>query len=509
MSEEILHVVESVSNEKGVSKDVIFTALESALAAVTERGYDTAVKVRVAIDRQTGSSQSYRCWDVVEEYTEPDEDMDLQGKEPDFELLLADAQAKKADAQVGDVIEEPIGAVDFGRIAAHQAKHIITRIVRDAERAKIAEAYKDRIGELITGQVKKVTRDAIIVELGNNVEGMIPKSEMIARESVRLGDRIRGYLYDLSEENRGPLVLLSRTHSQMLVELFKIEVPEISEGVIQIRAAARDPGSRAKIAVKTNDTRIDPIGACVGMRGSRVQAVSAELAGERVDIVLWDDNPAHLVINAMAPAEVLSIAVNEEAHSMDVAVSEEQLSQAIGRNGQNVRLASELTGWTLNVMTEEQAQQKGEEQSSGVREMFTAALDVDEDITDILIREGFASLEELAYVDVEELASVEEFDVDIAEALKERAKNALLTQAISFGENIDNEAEPAEDLLALPGMTKRLALTLASKGIVTQEDLADQAVDDLEEIDGLNPEKAAQLIMAARAPWFEDDDKAE
>ena len=493
MNKEILLVAEAVSNEKDVPKDVIFEAIELALATATRKRIDEECDIRVSIDRKSGEATTHRCWTVVtdEVYTNPS-----------AELILEDAQEERPELELGDVVREEIESESFGRIAAQTAKQVIVQKVREAERAKVVELYRDRIGEIISGTVKKVTRDNVIVDLGNNAEALLGRDQLIGRETFRMGDRVRALLSEVRTENRGPQLFMSRTDPQMLVELFKIEVPEISEEVIEIRAAARDPGSRAKIAVKTNDGRIDPVGACVGMRGSRVQAVTGELGNERVDIVLWDDNPAQLVINAMAPAEVSSIVVDEDKHSMDVAVNEENLAQAIGRNGQNVRLATELTGWTINVMSEEEAGAKQEQEVGSLVQRFVDALDIDDDFAMMLVEEGFASLEEIAYVPLEEMLEIDGLDEDIVEELRNRAKNQLLNQAIAAEEQLD-KAEPAEDLLNMEGMDTHLAYVLASKGIITMEDLAEQAVDDLIDIEELNEEKAAELIMTARAPWFE------
>jgi N utilization substance protein A len=420
---------------------------------------------------------------------------------PEAEVILEDAQVTSPDLELGDVVEEELPTEAFGRIAAQTAKQVIVQKVREAERAKVVELYRGRIGEIISGSVKKVTRDNVIVDLGNNAEALMARDQLIGRETFRMGDRIRALLAEVRTESRGPQLFLSRTDPQMLVELFKIEVPEISEEVIEIRAAARDPGSRAKIAVKTNDGRIDPIGACVGMRGSRVQAVTGELNNERVDIVLWDDNPAQLVINAMAPAEVSSIVMDEDRHAMDVAVSDENLAMAIGRNGQNVRLASELTGWTINVMSEEDAALKQQDEIGGVVQTFVDALDIDEEFAQMLVEEGFASLEEIAYVPLDEMLAIDGLDEDIVEELRTRAKDKLLNQALAAEEQLD-KSEPAQDLLDMEGMDTHLAFVLASRGIITMEDLAEQAVDEISDIEGLSDEKAAELIMTARAPWF-------
>jgi transcription termination/antitermination protein NusA len=492
MNKEILLVAEAVSNEKGVPRGIIFEAIEQALATATKKRYDEEADIQVTIDRNTGDYSTVRRWNVV-----ADDQVALLGTE----FTLEEAHEKNPALKAGDVYEEQVENVEFGRIAAQTAKQVIVQKVREAERAQVVDEYRDRIGQLLNGTVKKVTRDNIIIDLGNNAEGVMPREELVGREVFRVGDRVRAILLDVRSDARGPQLYMSRACPEMLVELFRIEVPEIAEQVIEIRAAARDPGSRAKIAVKTNDGRIDPVGACVGMRGSRVQAVSGELGGERVDIVLWDDNPAQLVINAMAPAEVESIVVDEDTHTMDVAVSEDNLAQAIGRGGQNVRLASELTGWTINVMSTEDMAAKHQQESGQVISMFMTSLDVDEDVASVLVDEGFTSLEEVAYVPLEELMAIEGFDRDIAEELRARAKDALLTQAIASEEKLGSR-EPAEDLLNMEGMDRHLAFQMASCGIVTMEDLAEQAVEDLLSIEGLDEKRAAVLIMTARAPWF-------
>lgn len=499
MSKEILLVAEAVSNEKGVSREIIFEAIEQALATAAKKRFDEESDVYVVIDRETGDYETFRRWDVV-----ADDEMALLGTQ----FTLEEAHEKDAKLKAGDVFEEQIENVGFGRIAAQTAKQVIVQKVREAERAQVVEQYETRIGELINGTVKKVTRDNIIVDLGNNAEGLMPREELVGREVFRINDRVRAILLEVRADARGPQLLLSRACPQMLIELFKIEVPEISEQVIEIRAAARDPGSRAKIAVKTNDGRIDPVGACVGMRGARVQAVSGELGNERVDIVLWDDNPAQLVINAMSPAEVESIVVDEDARTMDVGVNEDNLAQAIGRAGQNVRLASQLTGWEINVMSVEDMAEKHEAESGQVIEMFMKALDVDEDVAGVLVEEGFTTLEEVAYVPLEEMLGIEGFDEDIAEELRARAKDALLTQAIASEEQLE-AAEPAEDLLTMEGMDRHLAFLMSAQGIITMEDLAEQAVEDLLDIEGMDSEKAAQLIMTARAPWFADEESGD
>ncbi len=496
MNKEILLVAEAVSNEKGVSEDIIFEAIELALATATKKRYEEDSDIEVAIDRKSGDYVTTRRWLVV-----PDDELALLGTQ----FTTEEAAEKDPNLKPGDIYEEVVENVGFGRIAAQTAKQVIVQRVRDAERAQVVEQYMDRVGELVAGTVKKVTRDNIIVDLGNNAEGLLPRGELVGRETFRVNDRVRAILKEISTESRGPQLILSRACPEMLIELFKIEVPEISEGVIQIRAAARDPGSRAKIAVKTNDQRIDPVGACVGMRGSRVQAVSNELDNERVDIVLWDDNPAQLVINAMAPAEVESIVVDEDSGTMDVAVSEDNLAQAIGRAGQNVRLASELTQWTINVMSLEDAAAKHEAEAGQVISVFCEHLDVDEEVAEILVEEGFTTLEEVAYVPLEEMTAIEGFDEDIAEELRARAKDALLTAAIATEEQLGAN-EPADDLLNMDGMDRHLAFILASRGIVTMEDLAEQGVEDLMDIEEMTEERAGELIMTARAPWFAEAD---
>ena len=479
MNKEILMVAEAVSTEKGVSEDIIFEAIELALATATKKRYDEEADIQVTIDRESGDYVTKRQWLVM-----PDTELALLGTQ----FTTEEAAEVNTALQPGDYHEEAVENVDFGRIAAQTAKQVIVQRVRDAERAQSADEYRSRGGELLAGTVKKVTRDNIIVDLGNNAEGLLPRGELVGRETFRINDRVRAILTEINTEARGPQLILSRACQEMLVELFKIEVPEISEGVIQIRAAARDPGSRAKIAVKTGDQRIDPVGACVGMRGSRVQAVSNELDNERVDIILWDDNAAQLVINAMAPAEVESLIVDEDSHSMDVAVNADNLAQAIGKGGQNVRLASELTGWTINVMTTEDALEKQEAESSDFVENLMTALDVDEDVAVVLVEEGFTSIEEVAYVPLEEMSAIDGFDEDIAEELRARAKDALLTRALASEEQLAN-VEPAEDLLTMEGMDEALAYKLTAKNIITMEDLAEQAIDDLMDIEDMDEER--------------------
>jgi len=495
MSKEILMVAEAVSNEKGVDQEIIFEAIEQALAMATKKRYEEGANIRVIIDRESGDYQSFRWWDVVS-----DDEMAELGTQ----FTTEEAIEKDPTLKVGDTFEETVENIAFGRIAAQTAKQVIVQRVKDAERELIVNRYRDRVGELLGGTVKKVTRDHIVVDFGENAEGMLPREELVGREIFRINDRTRVILQGIREETRGPQLLVSRATPEMLVQLFMIEVPEIAEGIIEIKGAARDPGQRAKIAVKSKDARIDPVGACVGMRGARVQAVSNDLDDERVDIMLWDDNPAQLVINAMAPAEVESIVVDEDTHSMDVAVNGENLAQAIGKGGQNVRLASELTGWAINVMTIEDAQEKQEAEASNFVESLMESLDVDEDVAVVLVEEGFTSIEEVAYVPLEEMSAIEGFDEDIAEELRARAKDALLTRALASEEQLTN-VEPAEDLLTMEGMDSALAYKLTAKSIITMEDLAEQAVDDLMDIDDMDEEKAAALIMTARAPWFAEE----
>ena len=494
MSKEILMVADAVSNEKGMDKEIIFEAIEAALASASRKRHGEDIDVRVSIDRMTGKYETFRRWMVF-----ADDSDELE--EPLSELRLQDAVDVDADAEPGEYVEVPMESVEFGRIAAQTAKQVIVQKVREAERKQVIEDYQDREGELVGGIVKRVDRNGVYVDLGGNAEGFLVREELIAREPIKPQDRVKGMLREVRPEQRGPQLFMTRTSPEFLVELFRLEVPEVGQGLIDIIGAARDPGLRAKIAVRSNDARIDPVGACVGMRGSRVQAVSNELAGERVDIILYDENPAQFVINAMSPADVVSIVMDEETHSMDIAVDEEKLSQAIGRGGQNIRLASELTGWELNVMTEIDAEEKSEQEARELLAKFMSELDVDEDVASILVQEGFSSLEEVAYVPANELLTIQEFNEEIVNELRARARDVLITQAIVTEEVLD-QSEPAEDLLSLEGMDRELAFELASRGIVTREDLAEQAVDELEDIEFLEPERAATLIMAARAHWF-------
>jgi len=498
VNKEILMVVDAVSNEKGVDKEVIFGALEAALASATRKKHGEEWDVRVAIDRKSGDYDTFRRWKVF-----ADDSKELEV--PERELRLDDAREIDANVEIGGTVEEPMESVAFGRIAAQQAKQVIVQKVREAERQQVVDLYSERVGTLVSGVVKRVDRNGIYVDLGSNAEGFVPRTDMIPREQAKPQDRIKAYLKEVkkaTEQVRGPLLFLTRTAPEFLIELFKLEVPEVGQGLIQILGAARDPGVRAKIAVRSNDPRIDPVGACVGMRGSRVQAVSNEIAGERVDIIPFDDNPAQFVINAMSPAEVMSIVVDEDSHSMDIAVAEEKLSQAIGRGGQNIRLASQLTGWDLNVMTESDAEAKSETEAKELVQNFMKQLDVDEDVATILAQEGFSTIEEIAYVPQAEIAAIEEFDEDIVKELRNRARDVLLTQAIASEESLD-QSMPAEDLLLLEGMKPDLALALARRGVRTREDLAEQSVDDLADIAGLAAEEAGKLIMTARAHWFE------
>ncbi|MFA0084249.1 transcription termination/antitermination protein NusA [Vibrio sp. 10N.286.49.C2] len=495
MSKEILAVVEAVSNEKAVPRERIFEALETALATSTKKKHELEIEVRVEIDRKTGEFVTYRRWMAVAEV-----------ETPTMEISIEAAQYDDESIQLGDYVEDEIESVTFDRITTQTAKQVIVQKVREAERAQIVEQFIDNEGDLVTGVVKKVTRETIILDLGNNAESVILRDDQLPRENFRPGDRVRGLLYAVRPEARGFQLFITRSKPEMLAELFRVEVPEIAEELIELKAAARDPGSRAKIAVKTNDRRIDPVGACVGMRGARVQAVSGELGGERIDIVLWDDNPAQFVINAMAPADVASIIVDEDAHAMDIAVEADNLAQAIGRNGQNVRLASQLTGWELNVMTVADLQKKHQEEASASIENFMKYLDIEEDFAQMLVEEGFSTLEEVAYVPVNELLDIDGLNEEIIEELRGRAKDALTTMALAQEETFDG-VEPAEDLLALEGLEREMAFKLAAKGVATLEDLADQGVDELEGIEGLTEERAGELIMAARnICWFGDEE---
>ena len=492
MSREILLLVDALAREKNVNRDVVFAALEMALASATKKRFSEDVDVRVAIDRNTGNYESFRRWKVV-----PDDAVEL----PAAQVPLSEAQTRKADIQLEDYVEEPLEPIEFGRIGAQTAKQVILQRIRDAEREQILNDFLSRGDELVTGTVKRMERGSAIVESGR-LEALLPRDQMIPKENLRIGDRVRAWVMKIDRGARGPQLILSRTAPQFIMKLFELEVPEIEEGLLEIKSAARDPGIRAKIGVHSNDKRIDPIGTCVGMRGSRVQAVTQELAGERVDIVLWSPDPAQFVIGALAPAEVTSIVVDEEKHAMDVVVDEENLAIAIGRSGQNVRLASELTGWQINLMTEEESANKQAEESGRTRNLFIERLDVDEEVADILIQEGFSTLEEIAYVPINELLEIEAFDEDTVNELRNRARNALLVAAIANEEKVEGVAA---DLLQLEGMDTQLAAKLAEGGVKTRDDLADLAVDELAELSGIEEERAKTLIMAARAHWFENE----
>ncbi|MCD6046965.1 MAG: nusA [Gammaproteobacteria bacterium] len=494
LNKEILNDAERVSNEKNVPQELVIEAIEKAISAAARKHFGVTHTYEAKVDRAKGSYLTFRVWQVVES---PE-----QIENPDSQLLLVDAQAIDPNAEVGGVVKQQIDSVEFGRIGARMAKQVMGDEIRIAERQQIVEQFKPKEGTLVNGIVRKVMRDVLFVDVGGGVEAVLSRQDMIPREIFRVGDRLRALLFDVHYERRGALLHLSRTHKEMLTALFKIEVPEIAEDVIEIISAARDPGARSKILVKTNDGRVDPVGACVGMRGARVQAVSSELNGEKIDIVLWSDNPAQLVMNAMSPAEIVSMVVDEESRTMDLAVAPEQLAQAIGRNGQNVRLASELTGWKINVMTPEDLETKRAKEASNVKETFVRELEVDEEVADVLVREGFSSLEEIAYVPLQEMAAIEEFDEEIAEALQARAKDVLLTKAIS--EEVKHHQLPAEDLLSLQGMTEALAKKLAAHNIVSREDLAEQSAMDLLDIadDLITQEQASKLVLEARKHWF-------
>jgi N utilization substance protein A len=489
MSREILLLVDALAREKNVDKNIVFGALELALASATKKRFSEDVDVRAAVDTNTGDFSFFRRWQVVD---------DEAFEAPSRQYLLHEAQEQNPESKIGDFIEEPLEGLEIGRIGAQTAKQVILQKIRDAEREQILNDFLTRKEHLVTGMIKRMERGNAIIESGR-LEAMLPRDQMIPKENLRVGDRVRAYIWKIDRVSRGPQLILSRTVPEFLVKLFELEVPELEDGLLEIKAAARDPGSRAKIAVKSNDPRIDPIGTCVGMRGSRVQAVTSELAGERVDIVLWNPDPAQFVINALAPAEVSSIVVDEEKHSMDIVVEEENLAQAIGRTGQNVRLAGDLTGWELNIMTPEESRKKTEEETTRMRSLFMDTLDVDEEVADILVQEGFSTLEEVAYVPLSEILEIEAFDEATVNELKSRARNALLTQAIAGEEKVEHDIE---DLLKVEGMDNDTARLLASKGVSTQEGLAELASDDLVELAGLDAERAKQLIMAARAPWF-------
>lgn len=501
MNNEIKLVVDAVSNEKSVPKEVVFEALEAALEFATKKRYGVDWGIKVIIDRQTGDYETFRIWRVVDQITDIYTDASSENLGKDAVMTLEEAHQRDPSLVVGDVIQEKIESIGFGRIAAQTAKQVIAQRLRAAKRDQIADEYRLKVGELIAGTVKKVTRDFLIIELGNNAEAILRRSDILPKEMLRIGDRVRAYLQDVRKENRGPQLTVSRTCPEMLIELFKIEVPEIGDGLIEVKAAARDPGSRAKIAVLAKDTRIDPVGACVGMRGARVQAVTNELGGERVDIVLWNDDPAQYVINSLAPAEVSSIIIDDDAHAMDVIVQEDQQSAAIGRGGQNVRLASQLTGWELNVISEQQAEAREQETFETLSKLFMDNLQIDEKLAAAFVEADFTTIEEVAYVSTQELLEVEGLDEETLNQLRSRAKDSLLTLAIEKEERLE-EKSPSEDLLSLDGMDKQLAYQLATSDVLTRDDLAELSVDDLVDITGVDEEKAAKLIMAARAHWF-------
>ncbi|MEY4768683.1 MAG: hypothetical protein RL637_1322 [Pseudomonadota bacterium] len=501
-NKEILLVVDVFANEKEIDKSIVFQAMEAALEAAAVKRHENRIKARVSINRQTGDYDTFRRWEVVASNSKSEGQVEL----PNSQIALEIARIKYPNIQIGEFVEEPIESVAFCRIAAQTAKQVIIQKIRDAEREKIVMAYKNRIGDLITGVVKRIEKGNIYLDLGGHVEAYIAKEDLIPKESIRINDRVKGYLKDVRPEARGPQLFVSRTAPELLMALFRLEVPEISEGLIQIMGAARDPGSRAKLAVKSNDPRLDPVGACVGMRGSRVQSVTNELAGERIDIILWNGNEAQFVINAMLPAEIQSIIVDEDKHSMDVAVASESLSQAIGKGGQNVRLASQLTGWELNVLDAAKAVEDSDATLQRIRQTFVEQLDVDEEIAQILAEEGFTTVEEIAYVPVDEMLEIQSFDKELVDVLKKRAKDSLLIRALASEEQIEI-AKPNSDLLAMEGMDNDLAYQLAAQGIITISDLAELAIDDLLDFAGLDAERARALIMKAREPWFSTEQK--
>jgi len=496
MSREILLLVDALAREKNVTREVVFGALESALASAMKKRFKEDVEIRVTIDRETGDHEAFRRWLVV-----PDE-AGLQ--EPDKETMLSDAREDVPDIEVGDYVEEGLEPIEFGRIGAQAAKQVILQRIRDAEREQLLNDFLERGESIVSGSIKRLDKGDIIVEIGK-VEARLPRSEMIPRENLRVGDRVRAYVLRIDRAARGQQVILSRSSPEFIRQLFENEVPEIEQGLLELKGAARDPGVRAKIAVVAHDRRIDPIGTCVGMRGSRVQAVRNELGGEQVDIVLWSEDPAQFVIGALAPANVQSIVVDEDRHAMDVVVDEDNLAIAIGRSGQNVRLASELTGWQINIMTPEESQVRQDEERRALRQVFISKLDVDEEVADILISEGFTGLEEIAYVPIQELLEIEAFDEETINELRTRARNALLTDAIAQEERVD----AAQDLLSLEGVQPELAAKLAEAKVLTRDDLADLAVDELVEITGMPEAEAKELIVKARAHWFEEDPSAD
>ncbi len=486
MQKEILLVAEAVSGEKGLPQDAIFEAIEQALATATKKRYSENSNIEVIIDPKTGDYETFRLWEVVSE-----EDIEDQGIQ-----VIHDGQ----NSELGSFKREKVENVEFGRIAAQAAKQVIVQKVREAERAQVVEKYRNVLGELVNGTVKKVTREFLIIDLGEGAEAILSRNELIPGEVFRIGDRLRAVLQEEERENRGPQLALSRKCPEMVGELFKLEVPEISEQVIEIKAIARDPGSRTKIAVKTNDNRIDPVGACVGMRGSRVQAVSNELGNERLDIVIWDDDPAQLLINSMGPVEITSIVLDETKGSMDVAVTQDTLAQAIGKSGQNVRLSSQITGWKLNVIDQEVADQQNQEKSESISNILIDKLDVDEDLANTLISNGYNSLESISSSKIEELSKIDGFDDDISSLLINRAKEVLITMAME----VSTDDGESGDLMSVEGMEMTLALELTQKGINDREELAEQSIEELTSIIDISEEDAGDLIMRARAHWFED-----
>ncbi len=490
MTREVLMLADVLAREKNVEPEVVFGALEAALAHATKKRYQEEVDIRVEIDRRSGEYQALRRWEVL-----PDE----AGLEfPDRQYLLFEAKEIDPEIEVGEFIEESVEAVDFGRIGAQAAKQVILQKIRDAEREQLLNDFLARNESLVSGTIKRMERGAAIIESGR-IEGRLEKDQMIPKENLRIGDRVRAYMVRAERAARGPQLVLSRTAPEFIMKLFELEVPEIEEGVIEIRAAARDPGIRAKIAVKSNDARMDPQGACIGVRGTRVTAVTNELNGERVDIVLWAPDPAQFVINALSPAQVSSIVVDEEKHAMDVVVEPDQVDVAIGRYGQNVRLAAEMTGWAINILSVDEAEQKHEQEASGIREMFMEKLDVEADVADVLVQEGFATLEEVAYVPLAEMLEIESFDEDTVNELRSRARDALLTDAIVHEEEMESAAA---DLISVAGMDEDTAAQLTAQGVSTAADLADLAVDELMELVGMDEERAKALIMTARAPML-------
>ena len=497
MAAEIIKVVDAVSEAKDVDREVLFEAIENAIESATKKNYTDNMDVKVTIDRETGDYKTYRRWMVF-----ADDSRELE--DPDIELRMIDAVDVDKNANPGEFVHEEIESVDFGRIGAQIAKQVIVQKVREAEKQKTIELFKDNVGELVSGVVKRMDRNGFYIDIGNNSEAFLPRREMIYKEAIRPQDRIKAILKDINTDLKGPPLILSRIMPEFLIELFKLEVPEITQNLISIVGASRDPGLRAKIAVQSDDKRIDPVGACVGMRGSRVQAVSNELNGERIDIILWSDNTAQYVVNAMSPATVVSIVVDEENNSMDIAVEESKLSQAIGRGGQNIRLASELTNWKLNVLSETEALEKDDQELKDISDLFVETLSVGEDVAILLAQEGFASIEQVAYVPVSELEKIDGFDEKLVNELRERAQDQLLIEAISTEEDLDKHG-PEEDLLSLESVTEELAYALARSGIYNKDKLADQSVDEIIEIEGIDEELAGIIIMEARADWFKDD----